>query len=156
MRIFTFKKSKQTWQLDRSLWVYDGFCHETCNYHTLCPFVYKVSPWFAWAKEADPKGVIFPAINKRQGLSKLPYFVWSPPWHLYIFLLANLLAYFLAFYLAYLLAFYLANLLPFYLAYLLAFYLTYLLAFYLTYFLAFYLAYPLAYILTHLPAYLLA
>ena len=35
---------------------------------------------------------------------KLLHFEWSPPWHLYIFLLANLLA----FYLAYLLAFYLA------------------------------------------------
>ena len=43
---------------------------------------------------------------------KLLYFVWSPPWHLYIFLLANLLA----FYLTYLLAFYLAYLLAFYLA----------------------------------------
>ena len=78
----------------------------------------------------------------------LLYFVWSPPSHLYIFLLANLLA----FYLTYLLAFYLANLLAFYLAYLLAFYLTYLLAFYL----AFYLAYLLAYILTYLLAFYLA
>ena len=42
-----------------------------------------------------------------------------PPWHLYILLLANLLA----FYLTYLLAFYLAYLLAFYLAYLLAYYL---------------------------------
>ena len=41
---------------------------------------------------------------------KLLYFVWSPPWHLYILLLANLLAfcltYLLAFYLAYLPAYY--------------------------------------------------
>ena len=50
---------------------------------------------------------------------KLLYFVWSPPWHLYILFLANLLA----FYLTYLLAFYLAYLLAFYLAYLLAYYL---------------------------------
>ena len=50
---------------------------------------------------------------------KVFYFVWSPPWHLYILLLANLLA----FYLTYLLAFYLAYLLAFYLAYLLAYYL---------------------------------
>ena len=50
---------------------------------------------------------------------KLLYFVWSPPWHLYMLLLANLLA----FYLTYLLAFYLAYLLAFYLAYLLAYYL---------------------------------
>ena len=63
---------------------------------------------------------------------KLLHFEWSPPWHLYIFLLANLLA----FYLAYLLAFYLA----FYLAYLLAYVLAYLLAFYLANLLAFYLA----------------
>ena len=47
------------------------------------------------------------------GNKKILYSVWSPPWHLYIFLLANLLA----FYLTYLLAFYLA----FYLAYLLAY-----------------------------------
>ena len=47
---------------------------------------------------------------------KILYFVWSPPWHLYIFLLANLLA----FYLTYLLAFYLAYLLAYVLAYLLA------------------------------------
>ena len=46
---------------------------------------------------------------------KILYFVWSPPWHLYILLLENLLA----FYLTYLLAVYLA----FYLAYLLAYYL---------------------------------
>ena len=74
------------------------------------------------------------------GEDKLLYFVWSPPWHLYIFLLANLLA----FYLTYLLAFYLAYLLAYVLAYLLAFYLANLLAFYLTYLLAFYLAYLLA------------
>ena len=60
---------------------------------------------------------------------KILYFVWSPPWHLYILLLANLLAFYLTFYLA----FYLAYLLAFYLAYLLAFYLAYLLAFYLAY-----------------------
>ena len=63
-------------------------------------------------------------------------FVWSPPLHLYMLLLANLLA----FYLTYLLAFYLAYLLAFYLAYLLAYVLAYLLAFYLAYLLAFYLA----------------
>ena len=66
---------------------------------------------------------------------KLLYFVWSPPWHLYILLLANLLA------------FYLANILALYLAYLLAFYLTYLMAFYLAYLLAFYLTFYLAYLL---------
>ena len=102
---------------------------------------------------------------------KLLYFVWSPPWHLYIFLVANLLlfyltyflTFYLAFYLAYLLAyllgFYVANLLAFYLAYLLAFYLTYLLAFYLAFYLAylaFYLSYLLAYILTYLLAFYLA
>ena len=102
---------------------------------------------------------------------KLLYFAWSPPWHLYIFLLANILAfyltYLLAFYLAYLLAyvlayllaFYLANLLAFYLAYLLAFYLTLYLAYLQTFFLAFYLAYLLTFYLTYLltffPAYLL-
>ena len=77
---------------------------------------------------------------------KLLYFVWSPPWHLYILLLANLLA----FYLTYLLVFYLAFYLAYVLAYYLAFYLAYLLAFYLAYlsgisiwhiYLAFYLAY---------------
>ena len=41
---------------------------------------------------------------------KITYFVWSPPWHLYILLLANLLAFYLTFYLA----FYLAYLLTFY------------------------------------------
>ena len=85
-------------------------------------------------------------------VKQILYFVWSPPWHLYIFLLANLLA----FYLTYLLAFYLANLLAFYLAYLLAFYLTYLLAFYLAYLLAFYLTYLLAFYLAYLLAYILA
>ena len=45
--------------------------------------------------------------------------MWSPPWHLYILLLANLLA----FYLTYLLAFYLAFYLAYLLAYLLAYYL---------------------------------
>ena len=73
-------------------------------------------------------------------MEKILYFVWSPPWHLYILLLANLLAFYLTFYLA----FYLAYLLAFYLsyvrAYLLAFYLAYLIAFYLAYLLAFYLA----------------
>ena len=64
--------------------------------------------------------------------SKLLYFELSPPWHLYVLLLANLLA----FYLTYLLAFYLAYLLAFYPAYLLA----YLLAFYLAYLLQYVLA----------------
>ena len=54
---------------------------------------------------------------------KILYLELSPPRHLYVLLLANLLA----FYLTYLLAFYLAYLLAFYLAYLLAFYLAYLL-----------------------------
>ena len=54
------------------------------------------------------QGEIFPQEPKKQK-NTLLYFVWSPPWHLYIFLLENLLA----FYLTYLLAFYLA----FYLAY---------------------------------------
>ena len=96
-------------------------------------------------------------------VSKKLYFVWSPPWHLYILLLANLLAFYLAylmaFYLAYLLAFYLAYLLAFYLAYLLAnllgFYLAYLVAFYLTFYLAFYLAYLLAFYLAYLLAFYL-
>ena len=100
--------------------------------------------------------------------TKLLYFVWSPPWHLYIFLLANLLAfyltYLLAFYLAYLLAFYLAYLLAFYLSYFLAYVLAYLLASYLANLLAFYLAnilalyleYLLAFYLTVYLAYLLA
>ena len=60
---------------------------------------------------------------------KLLYFVWSPPWHLYILLLANLLAFYLTYFLAFDLAFYLAYLLAFYLAYLLADVLAYLLAF---------------------------
>ena len=93
--------------------------------------------------------------------------MWSPPWHLYILLLANLLAFYLtyflafdlAFYLAYLLAFYLAYLLAFhlafYLAYLLAYYLANLLAFYLANILALYLAYLLAFYLTFYLAYLL-
>ena len=89
---------------------------------------------------------------------KILYFVWSPPWHLYIFFLANLLAfyltYLLAFYLTYLLAFYLAFYLAYLLAYLLAFYLANLLAFYLAHLLAFYLTYLLAFTF-HL-AYLLA
>ena len=78
---------------------------------------------------------------------KILYFVWSPPWHLYIFLLANLLAFYLTYLLAFYLAFYLAYLLAYALAYLLAFYLANLLAFYLTYLLAFYLAFHLAYLL---------
>ena len=89
-------------------------------------------------------------------IQKILYFVWSPPWHLYILLLANLLAFYLtyflafdlAFYLAYLLAFYLTFYLAFYLAYLLAFYVAYLLTFYLAYLLALYVAYLLAWILT--------
>ena len=91
---------------------------------------------------------------------KLLYFELSPPWHLYVLLLANLLAfyltYLLAFYLAYLLAFYLAYLLAFYLAYLLQYVLAYLLALYLAYLLTFYLAYVLANILALYLAYLLA
>ena len=82
--------------------------------------------------------------------------MWSPPWHLYIFLLANLLA----FYLTYLLAFYLAYLMAFYLAYLLAylltFYLTYLLTFFLAYLLTFCLAYLLTFCLTFFLAFYLA
>ena len=74
--------------------------------------------------------------------------MWSPPWHLYILLLANLLA----FYLAYLLAFYLAYVL----AYLLALYLAYLLAFYLAFYLANLLTFYLANLLTFYLAYLLA
>ena len=71
------------------------------------------------------------ATSKHQGsqqFSKLFYFVWSPPWHLYILLLANLLAFYLTYFLAFNLAFYLAYLLAFYLAYLLADVLAYLLA----------------------------
>ena len=72
---------------------------------------------------------------------KILYFEWSPPWHLYVLLLANLLAfsltYLLAFYLAFYLAYLLAYLLAFYLAYLLAFYLTLYLAYLLTFYLAF-------------------
>ena len=83
---------------------------------------------------------------------KILYFVWSPPWHLYIFLLANLLAFYLTYLLTYLLAFYLA----FYLAYLLTYILTYLLAFYLAFYLAYLLAYVLAYLLAYLPAFYLA
>ena len=83
---------------------------------------------------------------------KILYFELSPPWHLYVLLLANLLA----FYLAYLLAFYLAYLLAFYLAYLLAFYLAYLLAYLLALYLAFYLAYLLAFYLAFYLANLLA
>ena len=83
---------------------------------------------------------------------QLLHFEWSPPWHLYIFLLANLLAfyltYLLAFYLAYLLTFYLTYRLTFFLAYLLTFCLAYLLTFFLTFFLAFYLAYLLTFYLT--------
>ena len=97
-------------------------------------------------------------------LGKLLYFVWSPPWHLYILLLANLLAFYLtyflafdlAFYLAYLLAFYLAYLLADVLAYLLADVLAYLLAYVLAYLLAFHLAFYLANILALYLAYLLA
>ena len=78
--------------------------------------------WSVWHNHVEISRVIpicrndlrFPTVQDRawprsQGL----YFVWSPPWHLYILLLANLLA----FYLTYLLAFYLAYLLAFYLAY---------------------------------------
>ena len=89
---------------------------------------------------------------KNTNAFKLLYFELSPPWHLYVLLLANLLA----FYLTYLLAFYLAYLLAFYLAYLLAFYLAYLLQYVLAYLLALYLAYLLAYLLTFYLAYLLA
>ena len=91
---------------------------------------------------------------------QLLYFVWSPPWHLYILLLANLLAFYLtyplAFYLAYLLAYVLAYLLAFYLANFLAFYLAYLLAFYLANLLAFYLAFYVANLLAYILTYLLA
>ena len=84
----------------------------------------------------------------------------SPPWHLYVLLLANLLAfyltYLLAFYLAYLLAFYLAYLLAFYLAYLLQYFLAYLLALYLAYLLTFYLAFYLANLLAFYLANILA
>ena len=88
---------------------------------------------------------------KFYAIVKLLYFAWSPPWHLYILLLANLLAFYLTFYLA----FYLAYLLAFYLAYLLAFYLAYLLAYLLAFYLAFYLAYLLGYYLANLLAFYL-
>ena len=60
-----------------------------------------------WNGPNWPTGII----NHVQAIQKLLYFVWSPQWHLYILLLANLLA----FYLTYLLAFYLAYLLTYYL-----------------------------------------
>ena len=60
-----------------------------------------------WNGPNWPTGII----NHVQAIQKLLYFVWSPQWHLYILLLANLLA----FYLTYLLAFYLAYLLAYYL-----------------------------------------
>ena len=88
---------------------------------------------------------------KFYAIVKLLYFAWSPPWRLYILLLANLLAFYLTFYLA----FYLAYLLAFYLAYLLAFYLAYLLAYLLAFYLAFYLAYLLGYYLANLLAFYL-
>ena len=87
-------------------------------------------------------------ISRKNKYRKLLYFESSPPWHLYVLLLANLLA----FYLTYLLAFDLAYLRAFYLAYLLAYVLAYLLAFYL----AFYLAHLLAYHLANLLAFYLA
>ena len=97
------------------------------------------------------------ASAKSKKTLKLLYFVWSPPWHLYIdLLLANLLAFYLTYLLAFDLAFYLAYLLAFYLAYLLAYVLAYYLAFYLAYHLAFYLAYLLAFYLTYLLAFYLA
>ena len=97
-------------------------------------------------------------------MQKKLYVELSPPWHLYVLLLANLLAfyltYLLAFYLAYLLAFYLAYLLAFYLAYLLQYVLAYLLTFYLAnilaYLLAFYLTFYLAFYLAYLLAFYLA
>ena len=64
--------------------------------------------------------ILWPSARHRR---KLLYFVWSPPWHLYILLLANLLAFYLTYFLAFYLAFYLAYLLALYLAYLLAYYL---------------------------------
>ena len=67
--------------------------------------------------------------------------MWSPPWHLYILLLANLLIFYLIYFLAFDLAFYLADFLAFYLAYLLADVLAYLLADVLVYLLAYLLAY---------------
>ena len=71
---------------------------------------------------------------------KILYFELSPPWHLYVWLLA------------YLLAFYLPYLLQYVLAYLLALYLAYLLAYLLTFYLAFYLANLLAYVLANILA----
>ena len=148
------------------------FWHVHCQLHLFLPRkiffwdIPKIVPFRTKKTRAHshcfPKGRLswstMSRIKRKENQKKenqLLYFVWSPPWHLYIFLLANLLA----FYLTYLLAFYLAYLLAYILTYLrafyLAFYLAYLLAFYLTYLLAFYLAYLLAYILTYLLAFYL-
>ena len=97
-------------------------------------------PWSKWALPRESDWMLnWNWTSIKWGIwliIKLLYFVRSPPWHLYIFLLANLLA----FYLTYLLAFYLAFYLAYLLAYVLAYLLAYLLAFYLAYLLAFYLA----------------
>ena len=58
----------------------------------------------------DNAAICNPSFNlaeKKYG-EKLLYFVWSPPWHFYMFLLANLLAFYLTYLLASYLAFYLA------------------------------------------------
>ena len=90
--------------------------------------------------------------SKAMITEKLLYFVWSPPWHLYILLLAYLLAFYLAYLLADVLAYLLADVLAYLLAYLLAYVLAYLLAFHL----AFYLAYLLALYVAYLLAWILA
>ena len=131
-------------------WPYwPGILHHLIVFNKHSPFYDLVSE-----KKLRP-----PTVTKKHK-AKLLYFVWSPPWHLYILLLANLLAfyltYFLAFYLACLLAFYLAYLLADVLAYLLADVLAYLLAYLLAYVLAYLLAFHLAFYLAYLLAYYLA
>ena len=80
---------------------------------TAIPLTSSVIIWDRCSERKKLQKTIF------ETLIKLLYFELSPPWHLYVLLLAGLLAHFLPIYVAYLLAFDLA----FYLTHLLVFYL---------------------------------
>ena len=89
--------------------------YQRVRYNKTVPFKYWVSN--RNRKTKHDKTSLITSLKTLDTTQKKHYFELSPPWHLYVLLLANLLA----FYLTYLLAFYLAYLLALYLAYLLTY-----------------------------------
>ena len=117
-------------------------------------------PWDSWCPNARGCAGLGSQVLMWAKTPSLPYFEWSPPWHIiltysdfYIFYLTLFLTFFLAFYhgiysdiLSNIRSGILSEIYSDILSSIMAFYLAYVLTFCLTFFLAFYLTYVLIYI----------